>query len=362
MADETTPIASPSQHHGFHRLPVARIIDETADTRSIVLAIPEDLEDAFAYEAGQFCTFRVDVDGESLMRCYSMSSAPAVDGELTVTVKRVPDGKVSNWLNDNLASGVEVDVTRPAGVFCLNDHVGDIVAFAAGSGITPVISIIKEALATTGRRAWLLYANRDREATIFATEIDALVAAHPDRLTLVHHLDADSGFLDTAAAVEFLGNAFPEGPDSIADAYVCGPTPFMDLAEAGLEAFGLDASKLHIERFGTPPPVETEAVGADAEDGGVTTKTITITVENRTETADYQPGTTVLQTAKSANLRPPSSCEAGSCATCMARIVEGTVTMRVNDALDDDEVAEGWILACQSVPTSETLTVVFGYD
>ena len=153
--------------HGFHSLRVARIVAETADAISIVLDVPDPLREAFAYEAGQFCTFRVRIDGETQLRCYSMSSAPAVDDELQVTVKRVPDGIVSNWMNESLAEGDEIDVTLPAGVFRLTDDGGDVVALAAGSGITPVISLVKEALATTSRRVHLLYANRDLESTIF---------------------------------------------------------------------------------------------------------------------------------------------------------------------------------------------------
>ncbi len=359
--ESTSALASAAQHHGFHRVPVARVVDETADTRSIVLAVPTDLADAFAYDAGQFVTFRVTVDDEPLMRCYSMSSAPAVDGELAVTVKRVPDGKVSNWLNDHVEAGVEVDVTRPAGVFCLSPDAGDIVAFAAGSGITPIVSIIKQALATTTRRIRLLYANRDTDSTIFSTEIEALAAAYPDRLSVVHHLDADSGFVDHDELRAFL--AAGTDASAIDDAYVCGPTPFMDLAEEALLAFGVEAGRLHIERFATPPPAPdvSEVVAKAAADGGSVT-TVTITVDDKTDTAEHHPGTTVLQVARQLGLHPPSSCESGSCATCMAKIVEGTVTMHVNDALTPGEVEEGWILTCQSVPTSDKLEVVYGFD
>lgn len=361
MTEQTESLATAAQLHGFHRVPVARVVDETADTRSIVLDIPGDLAEAFAYDAGQFVTFRVTVGDEPLMRCYSMSSAPAVDGELTVTVKRVPDGKVSNWLNDNVEAGAEVDITRPAGVFRLSPDTGDIVAFAAGSGVTPIISIAKQALATTDRRIRLLYANRDTESTIFAREIAALAEAHPDRLTVVHHLDADSGFVDHDELRAFLAGG--TDADSIDDAYVCGPTPFMDLAEEALLTYGVQASNLHIERFATPPPAPdlTEVEAAEAAASGTVTM-VTVTVDGKTDTAEHHPGTTVLQVARQLGLHPPSSCEAGSCATCMGRIIEGTVTMHVNDALTPEEVEEGYILTCQAVPTSEKLEVVYGFD
>jgi 3-ketosteroid 9alpha-monooxygenase subunit B len=359
--ESTSALASAAQHHGFHRVPVARVIDETSDTRSIVLAIPDELADAFSYDAGQFVTFRVTVGDESLMRCYSMSSAPEIDDELTVTVKRVPDGKVSNWLNDNIEAGVEVDVTRPAGVFCLSPGKGDIVAFAAGSGVTPIMSIIKQALATTERRIRVLYANRDADSTIFQSEIAALVDANPGRLTVVHHLDADAGFVDHDELRGFLAAGAAAG--SIDDAYVCGPGPFMDLAEEAVLTFGVDVANLHIERFATPPPAPDLAeIEAAIESGEATVTMVTVTVDNKTATAQHFPGTTVLQVARELGLNPPSSCEAGSCATCMGRIIEGTAAMHVNDALTPEEVDEGFILTCQAVPTSEKLEVVYGYD
>jgi ferredoxin-NADP reductase len=339
--------------HGFHTVRVARIVAETADAISLVLEVPDPLREAFAYEAGQFCTFRARIDGETHLRCYSMSSAPAVDDELQVTVKRVPDGIVSNWMNDSLAEGDEIDVTLPAGVFCLTEGGGDIVALAAGSGITPVISIVKEALATTSRRVHLLYANRDRESTIFRAELDELVEAHPERLRVHHHLDVDHGFVDGEATRGFAGTLTAD-----ADAYVCGPTPFMDIVEEALLGSGLDPERLHIERFA--PPAEPPPDEAEADAAGVTM--VTIELDGKTDTAEHRAGTTILQTARQLGMSPPFSCESGNCATCMARLIEGTVTMHTNNALTDAEVEEGWVLTCQSVPTSGVVRVVYGFD
>lgn len=347
------PVSVPSslegaRDHDFHTLRIARVIDETADARSFVLEVPADLRDAFAYDAGQFCTFRVQVDGETQLRCYSMCSAPGVDDELQVTVKRVPDGRVSNWMNDTLEVGDEIEATCPAGVFRLTPGAGDLVLFAGGSGITPVISLVKVALATTDRRVHLLYANRDRESTIFADELDTLAAAHPGRFELVHHLDAEQGFVDAATIAPFAW----VGDDP--DFYVCGPGPFMDIVEAGLLAEGMAPDRIHIERFTVPEPAE----AVEAPGDGVPAR-ITIELGGRTESGDHHPGTTLLQTARQFGLSAPSSCEAGSCATCMARLVDGAVTMRVNNALTDDEVDEGWVLTCQSVPVSPTVHVVY---
>lgn len=337
-------VVTTARDHAFHPLRIRRVVAETADASSYVLEVPEALAPTFRYDAGQYCTFRVRVDGEDLLRCYSMSSAPAVDGELTVTVKRVPDGRVSNWMNDHLAAGDEIEVNQPAGRFCLSPEGGDLVAFAAGSGITPVFSLLKEALATGDRRIRLLYANRDRASTIFADELDDLVAGSGGRLEVVHHLDVESGFVDAATVERF-------GPVGDAEVYLCGPTPFMDVVEGALLAAGVSAERIHVERFAVDEPGEVP----DGTDGCL----ITVTAGGRTETGEHHPGTTLLQTARQLGLSAPSSCEQGNCATCMARLEEGTVTMRVNDALTDDEVAEGWVLTCQSVPTSPTVRVVY---
>ncbi len=347
------PVSLPSplegaRDHDFHALRIARVVDETADARSFVLEVPDDLRDAFRYDAGQFCTFRVRIDGEPHLRCYSMCSAPGVDAELQVTVKRVADGLVSNWMIDTLEPGDEIEATCPAGVFRLAPGDGDLVAFAAGSGITPVISLVKAALGGSRRRVHLFYANRDRDSTIFATELDELADRFPGRFELVHHLDAERGFVDDAAIAPFAW----VGDDP--DFYLCGPAPFMDIVEHSLLDQGMAPDRVHVERFAVPEPVE----ATDVPPEGAPTR-ITIELAGRTETGDHHPGTTLLQTARQFGLPAPSSCEAGSCATCMAKLVDGSVTMRVNNALTDDEVDDGWVLTCQSVPVSPTVHVVY---
>jgi ferredoxin-NADP reductase len=327
--------------HGYHVVKVARVIPETADAATFVV------DGALPYEAGQFLTFRMHVDGEPHVRCYSMSSAPAVDDELRVTVKRVPGGVVSNWMIDALHAGDEIEVQAPAGFFRLTGCDGDLVLFAAGSGITPVISLLKTALATTDRRVRLLYANRDRDSVIFAAELDVLVDKYGDRLDVVHRLDVEHGYVDADAIAPFVTSG-----DDGGEFYVCGPTPFMDVVEHALLAGGVDASRIHIERF-TPAD---EVVDA-AEPVGPAT--ITIELGGKTGTTVHRAGSTILQTARELGMSPPFSCESGSCATCMARLVDGEVSMRVNNALLPDEVDEGWILTCQSLPTSPSVHVVY---
>jgi 3-ketosteroid 9alpha-monooxygenase subunit B len=335
--------------HAFHPLRIARVIRETAETRSYVLEVPPELEAAFSYRAGQFCTFRVRIDGQPLLRSYSMSSSPDVDDEFTVTVKRVAGGAVSNWMIDTLAPGDVIETTCPAGVFCLGPETTDVVAFAGGSGITPVFSILKTALATTSRRVHLLYANRDRESVIFADELDRLVDRYPDRLAVTHRLDVDQGFVDADAVRPFAGIA------TYAEYFICGPPPFMDIVEGVLLDGDLGGARIHIERF---TPLETTAPETSSPDESTRSR-VTIELGGRTDSVDHHPGTTILQTAREMGMSAPSSCESGSCATCMAKLVEGEVKMHVNDALSDDEVTEGWILTCQSVPTSPTVHVVY---
>ena len=347
-----------SRDHGFHPLVVRRVVQETHDTKSFVFDVPAELEEAFAYQAGQFCTFRVPFGGEDLLRCYSMSSSPDVDRELTLTVKRVAGGRVSNWLLDEVSEGDVLALTLPAGVFTLRPHTTPIVAFAGGSGITPVYSVIKSALATGARPVRLLYANRDPQSVIFRSELDALAVEHPDRVRVVHHLDTEHGFVHSDAVRAFVAG------DTDADFYICGPAPFMDVIEDALELEAVASEHVFIERFAfagstrVDEPPATPAPNVDAPTA-LETETVTIVLDGRSHEVRYQAGETFLETARRAGLRAPFSCESGSCATCMAHLDEGLATMRVNNALTPDEVEEGWVLTCQGFPASPRVTVVY---
>lgn len=333
--------------HDYHPLTVAAVIDETADTRSFVLEIPPALAPRFAYAAGQFCTFRTTIGGESVARCYSMSSSPDTGDPFTVTVKRVPGGKMANWMNDTLRPGDTIEVMAPAGRFVLRSADTPVVAFAGGSGITPVVSIIKTALATTSREILLVYANRAPGSVIFADAIERLRSASGGRLSVHHHLDSEKGFLDAAACATLVG----ERTD--ADFYVCGPGPYMKIVQAGLDRRGVDPSRLFIEWFELSDD-------ASPSSGVSETQSVTIRLERRKVVAKYEPGDTILETARRAGLKPPFACQAGECATCMAHLVEGRVTMRANNALSAEEVEQGWILTCQAIPQSRE--VVVDYD
>jgi ferredoxin-NADP reductase len=333
--------------HEYHSLSIAEVIDETADTRSFVFDIPSDLAATFAYQAGQFCTFRATIEGHEVVRCYSMSSSPDADEPFKTAVKRVPTGVMSNWMNDALAAGDTIDVLRPAGLFVLHPNETPIVAFAGGSGITPVISINKSALLTTGRDILLVYANRDADSVIYGDELERLRVGSDGRLTIHHHLDAESGFLDAVACGELVGAR------ADADFYICGPGPYMDIVEAGIEQLGVARRQVFIERF-----VISGDLSSFAEQSA--TDSLVIRLGGRKQTVDYKMGDTILDTARRAGMKPPFSCESGSCATCMAHLDEGAATMRVNNALTPEEVDDGWVLTCQSIPTSRE--VVVNYD
>jgi 3-ketosteroid 9alpha-monooxygenase subunit B len=238
------------REHGSHQLAVKAIVDETGDTRSFVLDVPDQLSGTFTYRPGQFCTFRAHVGGDELWRSYSMSSTPGLDPDLTVTVKRVPGGLVSNWFNDAVAVGDVLDVTKPAGVFCPTDRDVPVVAFCGGSGITPVFSIVKHVLEGTGRPVTLLYANRDCDSVIFGDALRLLEARHPDRLDLRQHFDSDRGYLGRSDIATFVVDNLD------ADFYICGPTPFMDLVETTLHDAGVDPAHIAIERFLVGGPTE----------------------------------------------------------------------------------------------------------
>jgi ferredoxin-NADP reductase len=328
--------------HGFHPVRIKRIVQETADTRTYVLDAP------FPYRAGQFLTVRAC----GALRSYSMSSSPETDDELMTTVKRVPGGLVSNWMHEHLAPGDVIETTAPAGVFCLRETDEPLVAYCGGSGITPVLSLAKTALATTSRRVRVLSANRDAGSIIFGSALTELAERHPDRFEIRHHLDDQGGFISDFQVREFVG------VDLDADFYLCGPAPFMDLAEQSLLAHGVDAGRIFSERF-TPAaegiPSDTGSGAAAAEKEG----TVSIVLAGKRRSVPRHSGETLLESARRAGLMPPFSCESGNCGTCIAQVTEGEAKMRVNNALDDDEVTEGWVLTCQGEPVTPDITVVY---
>lgn len=340
----------------YHPLKVQAVVEETADTKSLVFDVPAELAQAFRYKSGQFLTLRLPVGGRHLPRCYSMSSSPAVDDAPRVTVKRVQDGRGSNWVCDRVRVGDTIEVMAPAGVFTPRSFEGDFLLLAGGSGITPVFSILRSALHGGSGRITLLYANRDERSVIFKNELRDLAAAYPTRFSVIHWLDSVQGTPSVAQLAELARHC--QG----AQAFICGPGPFMDAAVAALQAIEMPQERIHVERFASLPDEETAVENAAAQEP-VPDAVDEAEVELRLDGQTYQlrcSGTeTLLEAALRAGINAPYSCQAGMCASCMCQVKEGSVHLRHNEALDKKDLAKAWTLACQAVPTSKNLRIQF---
>jgi 3-ketosteroid 9alpha-monooxygenase subunit B len=353
-ADQEAPHPASAAAASRHELRIANVIRETADAISIVFDVPAELAHTFRYKAGQFLTITVPYDGKELSRCYSLASAPECDSQHKVTVKRVAQGRVSNWLNDRLAAGGLLKVSPPGGLFTLKETSAPLVLFAGGSGITPNISLMKSALATSNRRIKLVYANADDPSIIFKSEIDHLAAVERGRLEVVHHLDVERGFLDENAVAGHASGLLN------ADFYICGPGPFMDTVERALLAAGVAPERLHFERFVSPPDPDSVAAFTPVNTADISMpETISVSLDGRTHELRYEPGQTVLATVQRAGLEPPFSCTEGFCGCCMAKLRAGRVRMIRNDFLSERELLEGWVLTCQSIPESSECSVEY---
>ena len=355
MTQATTPDL---QTEGpYFDLTVSEVVQETHDACSLVFEIPEPLQETFRYRAGQFLTFRIEVDGKRLVRCYSLASSPVTDSAHKVTVKRVDEGRVSNQVNDAVRAGSVLEVMKPAGVFCLQAEVEPtrpVVLFSGGSGITPVISIIKTALATTERSLHLLYANRDEASVIFRAELDALVERYPGRLQVEHSLDDRDGFVDVSRAKGFVGER------GGADFYICGPGPFMDVAEQALQELGVAQERIFIERFESPSDEPVSQPGEPAAAAAPGASVVEVVLDGKTTELSVGPDETILQAARRAGLEPPFACEEAYCGCCMAKVAEGDVEMKMNDGgIDQGQIDKGWVLTCQGLPRSARCKVEY---
>ena len=336
----------------FHKLQVSGIIQETHDTRSFIFAVPESLREAFRYRAGQFLTFEVPWDGMQLHRCYSLSSAPETDAWPKVTVKRVDDGRVSNWFNDRVQVGNTIAVQPPEGRFVMRSNEGNhgIVLFGGGSGVTPVLSILKSALRTTGRDVKLIYANRDERSIIFKDELDLWLAEFPNRLEIVHHLDSVSGFMSVEEIQEQI-RGWEDG-----EFFVCGPTGYMDAVEEAFKASEIDPGQTKFERFISPVDPDRKDESAEVipeQSDDEIPESFKMQLEGQAHEVPDEKGLTLLDSAIKAGHKPPSSCEDGYCGCCMALLKSGKVHMANHDALEPSDIERGWVLACQARPASQ---------
>ena len=349
----------------FHRLRVTEVVPETDEANSIRFDVPPGLEEAFRFRAGQHLTLRADIAGEEVRRNYSLCTAP-FENDLMVTVKRIAGGVFSNWVADNLKAGDTIDVMTPHGSFTTAFDPGaqrHYVAFAGGSGITPIMSLIRTALAEEPRsRFTLFYGNRDSTSIIFLEALAGLKDKHIGRLEIFHFLDQEegdfdmfNGMLDQARCADVIAHLVPD-PQSVDAWFICGPGPMMDAAEAALDERGIDKERIHVERFTAGRPSAALAAQMQALQEQAAGLTLNVTLDGRTRKVEFSQAN-ILDSVRAAGLPAPFACKAGVCATCRARVISGRVEMAARYGLTDEEVAAGYILTCQSVPTGEGVAV-----
>ncbi|MDI3408781.1 ferredoxin--NADP reductase [Streptomyces cavernicola] len=356
--DAAAAPSPPAPSAGPHRLRVrvTEVVAETADTHSLVLRpAPEDA-DRFAYRPGQFLTLRLPgADGRPAARCYSLSSSPHTGEPLKVTVKRVAGGQCSNWVCDRVAAGDEIEVLAPAGTFTPESLDDDLLLVAGGSGITPVLSIAKSALSRGQGRVALLYANRDDASVVFRDELWGLTEQYPDRLVVIHWLETLLGLPDigrlSAVLASYAGR----------DAFLCGPPPLMDAAEQALRAAGTPGDRIHRERFFSlsGDVFDTPAPGPVVADPAAAVRTAQVALDGETHTVDWPSGTPLLDVLLAAGVDAPYSCREGACAACTCRVVNGEVKLLRNEVLDEQDLTDGYVLACQAVPLTERVEVTY---
>lgn len=350
----------------FHTLKIAEVNRETEDTVSIAFEIPRELITEYKYESGQYLTLKALIDGEDVRRSYSLCSAPH-EGEWRVAIKQVENGKFSTYANSALKAGMEMEVMTPAGNFKVEpnkDAKKSYLLVAAGSGVTPVLSIMKTVLSEEpGSNIVLVYGNKGFNSIIFREEIEALKNQYMDRLQVLHVLSRES-----------LGNDLQKGRidkdkigtilkkymnDEVDAAYICGPEQMIMDVREGLESSGVPKSNIHFELFTSPNSTKKETIVLPKNSPKISS-TVTIILDGDEMDIDLDStGKNILDAAQEAGADLPFACKGGVCCTCKAKIMEGTASMDVNYALEPYEVEAGYILTCQAHPTSEKLIVSF---
>lgn len=346
---------------GFHTLTIADIDSLTDDAVAVTFDVPDELRELYDFKPGQSLALRRMIDGRDNRRTYSIC-APA--GERPrVGVREVPDGLFSTWLVRDLKVGDEVEVQTPTGAFAADpDEVARHVMIAAGSGITPMLSIASSVLANEGTQATLFYGNRKASTVMFAESLSDLKDAYGSRFDLFHVLSREprdvelfSGRLDADRLRTLLTMLVPVA--SVDHFWLCGPFAMMSEAQRVLAELGVPEERIHLELFyvDEPPP---ELHHVDAVASGDTSD-VTIVLDGKSSTAALSRGATILDSAQEIRTDLPFACQAGVCGTCRALVVDGAVDMRRNYALEEAEVAEGFVLTCQTFPCSDKVTVDF---
>jgi ring-1,2-phenylacetyl-CoA epoxidase subunit PaaE len=350
----------------FHALAVADIRRETADSVSIRLAVPEALQAAFAFRPGQYLTLRATIDGEEIRRSYSICSG-LDDGELRVGVRKVPGGAFSSYANENLRSGDMLDVMPPEGRFTPSDAPGGrhVLGIAAGSGITPVLSIARSILSREPTsRVTLIYANRTSGSVMFAEEIEDLKNRHLGRFAVTLLLSREAQDVPLLSG-RVTGDKLRELSQGVVDfagvyeAFLCGPEGMVAEARTALAGLGVAAERIRSELF-TPSAPRKSFAPPPAEKAGETLARITVTVDGRRHAFDLQAGDeSLIAAAERVGLELPYSCKGGMCCTCRCRVDAGAAEMTVNYSLEEWEIKAGFTLACQARPTTPELALDF---
>lgn len=353
----------------FHALRVTGVRREIDDAVSLELEVPPELREAFRFTPGQHLTLRAEIGGEDVRRNYSVCAAPH-EGELRVAIKRVAGGAFSGWANEVVRPGDTLEAMPPHGSFtwtfdAANAHA--YVGFAAGSGITPILSILKAALTIEPRSAFtLLYGNRESSSVMFLEELANLKNRFMARLQVYHFLSAESEDVDLfngrldADKVAHVLRALVD-PGAIDAAFVCGPGAMMDAAEAALAEAGVARDRILVERFTVGEPTEAQRARAQALTQAAEGRRVQVTLEGRRRVLAFDAAKgSILDNARAAGLPAPFACKSGVCSTCRARVVAGEVEMKANYGLSAAEVAQGYVLTCQAVPLTDD--VALDYD
>jgi ring-1,2-phenylacetyl-CoA epoxidase subunit PaaE len=349
----------------FHAVRVAEVVPETSEANSIRFDIPPELRERFAFKPGQHLTLRTTLGGEEVRRNYSLCTTPD-ENDWMVTVKRIGGGLFSNWVGDQLKAGDTVDVMPPHGSFTTDFDAGKsrhLVGIAGGSGITPVMSLLRSTLKYEPvSRFTLLYGNRDSSSVIFLEALAALKDKYLQRLEIYHFLDQEeqdidlfNGMLDRARLDEAVPGLVPDLAE-VDGWFICGPGPMMDAAEGVLLDRNVPKERIHIERFTADRPpgaVSREMAELEKQAEGVS---VSVTLDGRTRRVPFTAGN-ILDSARASGLPAPFACKAGVCATCRAKVTKGKVEMAARYGLTDEEVEAGYVLTCQSVPLGDRVAV-----
>lgn len=358
----------------FHKLKVSEVKNEIAEAVSVSFEVPAELKENYQYKPGQYTTLKLLIEGENVNRSYSFCSSPYAGEPLTIAVKRVAGGKGSNFINDNFKPGVEIEVMEPMGNFHSpldENNEKQYLLFGGGSGITPVMAILKSVLVKEPKsKVVLFYGNRNEDSIIFKDKLEVLAAKYGDRLKVVHIFDLPlrnwtgySGFMVKDTVLKMLReNTSLNFQHS--EFFICGPTPMMKQVEEALAVLQIPKERIHIEYFTAKLDEDKQAAGvgsaapsAEAFTGKTKVKIIYDGNEREFEVSEKE---TILEAALDAGYDPPYSCMVAACCTCRAKLISGKVEMDDRESLTDAEIAKGYVLTCQSHPKSHG--IVLNYD